>query len=106
MEDFSITQYRNSVKPVVECPYVLTTESMAEMSYGVVWEGVISLEGRKVGAVEDKGDGGGTWPTFSNREDRLAWESWLRVAYPHIEGDASEEAIAHLMFIEDEAAGF
>lgn len=106
MEDFSITQYRESVKPAVNCPYALTTESMVEMSFGVVWEGVITVDGRTVGTVEDRGDGGGTWPTFANRDDRLAWEAWLSVAYPHVDGDASEEAVAHLMFIEDESAGF
>lgn len=81
----------------------MRTERIVEMSYGIVWDATLLRGGQKIGFVEDHGDGSGAWPTFTDKEHRITWDAWLKEAYPDFDGDASETAVTHLMFVEDEA---
>ena len=83
--------------------YTIRTTSIMEHSHGVAWTASLLLDGRKVGTVEQLGDGGSDRVDLHDDAERLAWRAAVQQSWPHLDFWSGEEyATYHMMEIEDE----
>lgn len=100
---YTDAQWKALITPAIPSPYTLKTLNMMEMSNGVAWVGHIMQGEQKIGDVEDRGDGGGTWVRFSDRAADAAYQNFLKRAYPNEQSlySASESLVAYLVEVEE-----
>lgn len=76
--------------------YTMRTRHMVEIHTGIVWTAGLYLDGRKIGTIENRGDGGADFVFITDKGERAQWRDF--VAQQH-EGD-EEKATEWLMFQE------
>lgn len=86
-------------KPTAAFPYTMKTTSIMEHSRGVAWVADLLREGRKIGTVEQRGDGGADWIYITDVQDRVRWGEDVAAAFID---EGEEGATSYLMFSEDE----
>ena len=84
-EDKEMTTSFDYERPTAQAdfPYSITTTAMMEHSSGVAWIADLFRNGRKVGTVENRGDGGGDIVRIDAKADRLMWNIAITEAFGH-----------------------
>ena len=82
--------------------YEMHTTAMMETYRGIAWTADLTLDGIKVGMIENYGDGGCDIARFDNALDRKAWMTYVNERF---EGN-EELATADLLFQEDAMSMF
>jgi len=87
-------------KPVAPFPYTMRTISVMEHSHGIAWTAALLRNGRRVGLIEQMGDGGADRVIIQADDWRRHWEESIVASFPD---DGEEGACFYLLCTEEEA---
>lgn len=99
MEMNNLLEFRESVRPLPGHgaeEYELRITNQIEFRGGVAWTADLLRNGVRVGAVEDRGDGGAVVVDFYTPEERKQWNLVVSAAYPE---SSEEDFVSHLDFL-------
>lgn len=84
-------------QPAAPFNYRMQTTAIMEHSRGIAWVADLYLRDVKVGVIEQQGDGGADWVTFTERDHRVVWDAAVSAAFS---GD--EEAATYYLLVQEE----